>query len=109
MFNTNLIAKFQTLETPFYYYDLDLFKKTLKVLKDSIYDDYNIYFAIKSNNNDEIIQIIKNYDLGIDAVSINEIIKALDSGFNCISLSESRLRTETAGLMACNILNIINQ
>ena len=82
MFNTNLIAKFQTLETPFYYYDLDLFKKTLKVLKDSIYDDYNIYFAIKSNNNDEIIQIIKNYDLGIDAVSINEIIKALDSGFN---------------------------
>ncbi len=38
-----------------------------------------------------------------------EIIDALDSGFNCISLSESRLRTETAGLMACNILNIINQ
>ena len=38
-----------------------------------------------------------------------EIFDALDSGFDCISLSKSRLRTETAGLMACHMLNIINQ
>ena len=37
-----------------------------------------------------------------------EIYYALNNGFNCISLGGSRLRTETAGMVACNILNVIN-
>ena len=82
MFSNNLITKFNTLETPFYYYDLNLLDKTLSILSKSIYDNYNVYYAIKANNNQAIIDKINKYRFGIDAVSINEIIKAIDSGFD---------------------------
>jgi 16S rRNA (uracil1498-N3)-methyltransferase len=38
----------------------------------------------------------------------DEIRKAGDNGFLPVSLGSSRLRTETAGLVACTILNLIN-
>ena len=38
-----------------------------------------------------------------------EIKHALTFGFQCISLGENRLRIETAGLVACHILNIMNK
>jgi len=40
--------------------------------------------------------------------TIEEIKKTASLGFNSITLGESRLRTETAGLVACHLLNIIN-
>ncbi|PKA96818.1 16S rRNA (uracil1498-N3)-methyltransferase [Flavobacteriaceae bacterium MAR_2009_75] len=40
--------------------------------------------------------------------SYNEIRLAYDKGFLPVSLGESRLRTETAGLVACTTVNIIN-
>lgn len=39
----------------------------------------------------------------------DEIEEAVDSGFTIISLGQNRLRTETAGLAACHILNLVNQ
>ena len=41
--------------------------------------------------------------------SLDEITKALEKKFIPISLGESRLRTETAGLVAVNIISFINQ
>jgi 16S rRNA (uracil1498-N3)-methyltransferase len=41
--------------------------------------------------------------------SPEEINQALEKGFVPVTLGESRLRTETAGLVACHVLNIINQ
>ncbi|TXB66956.1 16S rRNA (uracil(1498)-N(3))-methyltransferase [Vicingus serpentipes] len=41
--------------------------------------------------------------------SLQEVELALNNGFTPISLGKSRLRTETAGLVACNILNLINE
>jgi 16S rRNA (uracil1498-N3)-methyltransferase len=62
--------------------------------------------------------LLKNeYSPGSDAViligpegdfSKNEVSSALDSGFSAISLGSSRLRTETAGLVACMIMNLSN-
>ncbi|WP_019038822.1 16S rRNA (uracil(1498)-N(3))-methyltransferase [Psychroflexus tropicus] len=40
--------------------------------------------------------------------SRDEIKRANDKGFKAISLSESRLRTETAGLVACHTVNLIH-
>ena len=40
--------------------------------------------------------------------SKNEIEMALNNGFTPVSLGKSRLRTETAGLVACNIINLLN-
>ena len=41
--------------------------------------------------------------------SPEEINQAFEKGFVPVTLGESRLRTETAGLVACHALNIINQ
>lgn len=40
--------------------------------------------------------------------SEKEVALALDNGFDAISLGNSRLRTETAALVACNTIQIIN-
>lgn len=40
--------------------------------------------------------------------SADELNAALQNGFKKVSLGPSRLRTETAGLAACHILNLIN-
>jgi 16S rRNA (uracil1498-N3)-methyltransferase len=41
--------------------------------------------------------------------SLNEIKKALGKNYLPISLGESRLRTETAGLVAVNLVSFINE
>ena len=41
--------------------------------------------------------------------SIEELNMAIAEGFKKVSLGTSRLRTETAGIAACHILNLINE
>lgn len=41
--------------------------------------------------------------------SSEEIEMALDAGFRPVSLGDSRLRTETAGLVACHTFNLLNE
>lgn len=41
--------------------------------------------------------------------SEKEVEEALDKGFKPISLGESRLRTETAALVACHTMHLLNQ
>ena len=41
--------------------------------------------------------------------SEEEVRKAIEHGFIPISLGKSRLRTETAALVACHTLNLMNQ
>lgn len=40
--------------------------------------------------------------------SLNEVKLAKENNFNEINLGNSRLRTETAGIVACNLINFIN-
>ncbi len=82
VFNESVKNAFESLETPFYYYDLNILHKTLIALKEaSLLNNYTIHYAIKANANDKILEIIKNYGLGADCVSGNEIKKAIDIGF----------------------------
>ena len=60
----------------------------------------NIY----SNGSDVLILIGPEGDFSID-----EIEKAKNANFIPISLGESRLRTETAGIVACHTVNLINE
>lgn len=41
--------------------------------------------------------------------SEDELIESFNAGFTKVSLGTNRLRTETAGLAACHILNLINR
>jgi len=83
MFNTDQIEKFKTFSTPFYYYDLDLLKKTLETLKASC-DKYGfmVHYAVKANANKKILSIISSYGFGADCVSGNEVKRAVECGFD---------------------------
>ncbi len=41
--------------------------------------------------------------------SPEEIQMAIENGFKVVSLGEARLRTETAGIVACHIVNLVNE
>lgn len=82
MFNKKLINKFSTIKTPFYYYDLELLKKTIEVLnKEASKYKFIIHYAVKANSNKRILEIIKENKMGVDCVSGNEIIRSIETGF----------------------------
>lgn len=76
------ILRFKSLPTPFYYYNLDVLDKTLKVVvHESAKYNYHVHYALKANANDRILELIRSHGLGADCVSGNEIRKAAGSGF----------------------------
>jgi diaminopimelate decarboxylase len=83
MFNDKRIQKFRELETPFYFYDLDLLRSTLQIIKnESDSSGYAVHYAVKANHNPRIMKIIASYGFGADCVSGNEITAALEAGFS---------------------------
>jgi len=83
MFKESIVHKFRKLQTPFYYYDVSILKKTLqRVSEEAGKYGYQIHYAVKANANDKILKIIRNYGFGVDCVSGNEISKAMDIGFD---------------------------
>lgn len=81
MFSKKHIDHFSTLETPFYFYDLDLLKRTLSEIKRTAQPNYHIHYALKANAHPTLLEIIKNAGLGADCVSGNEVKRAIESGF----------------------------
>jgi diaminopimelate decarboxylase len=76
------LKKFSELPTPFYYYDLDVLRSTLSLLKkESSTAGYKIHYAVKANANPRILKIISSMGFGADCVSFNEIARALETGF----------------------------
>ena len=76
------IEKFRSLATPFYYYDVDLLKKTLDMVKaEAGKYNYLLHYAVKANSNPRILSIVNEYGLGADCVSGGEIQAALNAGF----------------------------
>lgn len=78
------VEKFATIETPFYYYDVELLKKTLAVAlqEASRYNGFNIHYAIKANFNPKLLQIIGDAGIGADCVSGGEVQAALKAGIS---------------------------
>ena len=75
------IQRFNSLETPFYYYDVDLFRKTLdKIVEETKNRPFVVHYALKANANERILREIASYGLGADCVSGNEILRALEFG-----------------------------
>ena len=83
MITKNQIEAFKAIETPFYFYDIELLKKTLDTYKTQIDKyGYNAHYALKANADPRIIDIIKGYGLGADCVSGNEVKLAVKAGFD---------------------------
>ncbi len=83
MFDQTIINNFQSVKTPFYYYDVNVLKRTLDVVKKES-DKYNfiVHYALKANANNELLNIIKSYNIGADCVSGNEVKKAVECQFD---------------------------
>lgn len=83
MFSTEDIKKLQGLPTPFYYYDTVLLRKTLEQATTAAKKyDIEMHYALKANANTSILKIIQSYGLGADCVSINEVLRARECGFD---------------------------
>ena len=83
MFNKDIIDSFKTIETPFYYYDLDILSETLeKLMIEANSEIFKVHYAVKANTNSKLLDLIRSYGLGIDAVSGNEVKKAIEEGFD---------------------------
>lgn len=76
------IDQFKALETPFYYYDMELLQETLNIVKtEAGRYGYHIHYAVKANANPRLLTTIAAAGLGADCVSGGEIQAALDAGF----------------------------
>ena len=82
MFNTDTISRFQQLETPFYYYDLNLLKQTLQACTSaaSAYN-FHVHYAMKANFNPKVLDMIQSFGIGADCVSGGEVKAAIGHGF----------------------------
>ena len=78
------IGKFSEIETPFYYYDTDLLRKTLREINAEAgkYDGFCVHYAVKANANSKLLNVICQAGLGADCVSGGEVKAAVDSGFS---------------------------
>lgn len=78
------IETFKTTDTPFYYYDTDLLRKTLNIINNEIgkYENFYVHYAVKANANPKVLNIISQAGLGADCVSGGEILSSIHAGFS---------------------------
>ena len=76
------VEKFSGIETPFYYYDVELLQSTLnKALEEARkYNGFHIHYAIKANFNPSLLKIVKSSGMGADCVSGGEVRAAINAG-----------------------------
>ena len=83
MITQQAIEEFKKLKTPFYYYDMDLLRRTLELYCEQTEKfGYKAHYAVKANSDRRILALIREFGLGIDCVSGGEVALALESGFN---------------------------
>jgi diaminopimelate decarboxylase len=106
---TRFVNAFKRLETPFYFYDLDILDQTLRLYSRFLRKyGYQAHYAMKANANPRILEIIHRAGLGADCVSGNEVQLALDMGFDPdtivyagVGKSDREIRTALQGGVFC--------
>lgn len=77
------LGKFNGIPTPFYYYDTDLLRATLKAINNEAgkHENFVVHYAVKANANPKVLNIICQAGLGADCVSGGEIQRCIEAGF----------------------------
>lgn len=77
------IEKMQSIKTPFYYYDTELLRQTLRTINEEAgrHENFVVHYAIKANANPKILRFIREAGLGADCVSGGEIEASIKAGF----------------------------
>jgi diaminopimelate decarboxylase len=83
MFANKDISKFNNIDTPFYYYDIELLTKTLQTCANAAKPfNFHIHYALKANFNKVVLEKVKETGFGADCVSAGEVRKAVEIGFD---------------------------
>lgn len=84
MITANTTEQLCTKTTPYYYYNTNILRDTLKSVSEETagHDNYHVHYAIKANANPEVLSMIREAGFGIDCVSGGEIEAALQAGFD---------------------------
>lgn len=81
------IDRFNSLKTPFYYYDIELLRRTVAEACRCAGDPrFHIHYALKANANPSVLAPIREAGWGIDCVSGNEVQAAVENGFDPASI-----------------------
>ena len=77
------IQKLQSIQTPFYYYDAEVLRQTLRAINDeaSRHEGFVVHYAVKANANPKVLRYIREAGMGADCVSGGEIEASLKAGF----------------------------
>ena len=77
------IEKFRQVHTPFYYYDTNLLRDTLRAINQEAgkHEGFCVHYAIKANANPKILNVICQAGMGADCVSGGEIKACIAAGF----------------------------
>ncbi len=77
------VERFQNVRTPFYYYDTELLRQTLRAINAETerHEGWHVHYAIKANANPQVLRVIREAGLGIDCVSGGEIEASIRAGF----------------------------
>lgn len=83
MLDINTIEKLENIATPFYHYDMDLFRRTIDHAA-AMAEKYNvrIHYAVKANVERRLLEEISAKGFGADCVSGNEVLHAHSCGFS---------------------------
>lgn len=76
------IEKFQSIRTPFYYYDMEVLDATLQEIKRHLKSNYHMHYAVKACTNADVLKHIAEAGFGCDCVSGGEIEACLAAGIN---------------------------
>ena len=82
MLDINTIERLESIATPFYYYDMDLFRRTIEHVA-VLAEEYQIkvHYAVKANVERRLLEEISAKGFGADCVSGNEVLHAHSCGF----------------------------
>ena len=82
------IEKFRTLPTPFYFYDVELFRRTAQAaLSEAQKYGYIIHYALKANAGEKLLRLLSGMGFGADCVSGAEVQRAIGCGFSPQSIA----------------------
>ena len=77
------VEKLQAIQTPFYYYDAEVLRQTLRTINEEAgrHEGFVVHYAIKANANPKVLRLIREAGMGADCVSGGEIEACVKAGF----------------------------
>ena len=77
------VEKMQAIQTPFYYYDAEVLRQTLRTINEEAgkHEGFVVHYAIKANANPKVLRLIREAGMGADCVSGGEIEACVKAGF----------------------------